>query len=147
MMGYKRKGAFGASLLLGLALGAPEEMKTSIEKRDVLKCPGGNSVAWTSAYSMVSSINEGGGGDLYSGQKNAYGFDGAYLTYCDYGHGDRLDWYTAGDIAWDILGTCWNQQQQDSNAKESGQYIMYTGQTISGYVCISNAKNPSACNC
>ncbi|KAI5460846.1 hypothetical protein BGZ63DRAFT_445760 [Mariannaea sp. PMI_226] len=147
MIGHKLKVTFGVNLLLGLALGAPEEMKSSIEKRDVINCPSANTVAWTSAYSMVSSIRQDGGGDLNSGQNNAYGYNGAFLTYCDYGHGKKLDWHTAGDIAWDILGTCWNQQQQDSNAKEAGRYTMYTGEAISGYVCISNAKNPPACNC
>jgi hypothetical protein len=152
MIGHKITSSFGQSLAILALIAAASSAPTggdavALQKRDITKCPSTNTVAYSAAYSLVQQVAEGNPGFLNSGQTNAIQYNGAWVTYCNYGYGTSIDSTTVGNALYNMIDTCWNQQQQDANAQEAGQYIIYMGDTLAGYLCLSNARNPSFCNC
>jgi hypothetical protein len=126
--------------------------RSVLSKRDLINCPTQNLITYDQTDALVRQLNtviytDGNDFNLNSGQNGAYQYDGAFLTYCNYGYGSHIDAQTAGQYLLEMIDTCWTQQGQDSNASEAGQYIMYEGSEIVGYVCVSGAKNPKSGKC
>ncbi|KAL7930212.1 hypothetical protein V8C35DRAFT_313274 [Trichoderma chlorosporum] len=84
-----------------------------LESRDNINCPSKNIIAFASAFTE---------------------YIGAWLTYCSYGYGPYIDAGTTKTMLYIMLNTCWNQQQQRSNAAEAGEYIINTRPTLAGYL-------------
>jgi len=133
------------------AAAAPTTATSMLQKRDLIDCGPTNQVSYSAASSLLgaidSDINSGDDFNLYSGQNNAYQYNGAFLTYCDGGFGNFLQASIAGDYLLEMLNTCWTQQGQDNNVNEMGLYYLYEGNNQVGVLCISNAKNPGGCGC
>lgn len=152
MISHKTISSFGQSLVILGLIAAASSAPTAgdavaLQKRDLIECPSTNTVAYSTAYSLVQQIAEGNPGFMNSGQTNALQYNGAWVTYCNYGYGNNIDSTTVGNALYSVLDTCWNQPQQYSDAQEAGQYIIYKGDTLAGYLCLSNARNPPFCNC
>jgi hypothetical protein len=129
-----------------LALNTSETLP-EISRRDITNCPSTYTARWEACDTLVQVLADAPKFNQNSGGSNAYQYSGCYATYCDYGYGATMDSETFGTYLLDGLNTCWNQQQQRSGAAESSQYIVFTGQSIGGYVCLASKGSTPQCNC
>ncbi|KAL0939973.1 uncharacterized protein CTRU02_206583 [Colletotrichum truncatum] len=121
---------------------------------DVTYCTSNSAIQYSSCYNLVDAVrrevDSGNNFQQYAGSASAYSYQGCYATWCNMntGWGRSMDADTFGDAIYDILDTCWNNQQQDSNAKEAG-YRMLDGFDTkpSAVVCLSKSRRPSSCPC
>ena len=118
-----------------------------ISKRDIINCPAAYTARYEACSALIQALAETPEFNQNSGGKYAYQYSGCYATYCDYGYGATMDSDTFGNYLLDGLNTCWNSQQQSSGAAEASQYVVQSGQTILGYVCLASKGSTPQCNC